>query len=1139
MFDLYNEAETPAGTPFDGRPAPQGWLATTGRAVMRGGVKAAKGAALAGSVLAPSEGDAGPDPGRVLPRKEDFFRFIDERLEPAEQFWADRGELSAGKKFVSGIMELPLQLVGGVPGIAMATTGNTGVSLINQGVDTETAAGVAALTGAGVTAMSALPQAGATIKQTLALALANPVTGAAQDATTRQILRARGYEGAGAQFDPFDIPARSVDLTLGLVFGGMAHYGKWRQTAPQQVLDAIDIVERAKQQQALNPFQPASTAAKAHDPAMAKALADLDNNQPVDVGQQMSQVPNRYTAEKLHADLRQMYSLPAEQADAVLFLAARRAAVKGQSLDAWVGENIAGMEQGTDSAYSPLFQDSQPREVVPPFHSRLLAEVGRLPQEKWQAADLAAKLQKTPGIKADELAWTGLDEFLAGKKSVTREEVRQYLEQNQVQVQEIVKGENIHDPALYGDYQLPGGKFYRELLLTLPDTEQTFDRLGKYYRSNHFEEPNILAHVRYAEHETAAGQKVLHLEEVQSDWHQARRDGKSVPNAPFAKTWHELALKRMLRHAAEKGFDRVTWTTGEQQAARYDLSKKLDLIDYAQSGDQWHLVGVRDGKRVIDQMIADRDLPDAVGKDMATKMRNGVGEPSADTQRKVMKGLELKIGGEGMSGFYDRMLPQFLAKLAKRFGGEMQDTALANGETVHSITIPEAWRDTMLHEGQPLFQYDGTEKGAVSFQKDGRAVIHALEAPDFSTAVHELAHIIEADLSKAERAQFDTWLHSQVPGTKWNRDQRELFARAFERYLIEGNAPPEVAGVFAKIRQFMLDVYRAIAGSAIDVKMNPQVRQAFDAILFADQFRTPKNDAHLREIAPTVKATIEEFNADIRDTYGDMAAGFDELPAPLPAGDVDAASASRQLSPLYPAEPSTIAERFGRDPANVPPVLRELLEGEARDLETATHDKVAIDGYQKSATVSTAAPWWLELNRMLREQGGNGMGKKEAINALRKSAKGEFDKLTPGQQQVVSEAIDHIDRTTQAMTREIDGVDLQPGDRFTSAHLEQRTVAAERNGRLILDNGETIPMAQPLRIIGEVDQSGRFADQPLNAADLILKEQGDFDLEVGTMEGQPVRRSATEWLNEARDEIAVAEQQQHLYHRAAVCMGLG
>jgi hypothetical protein len=49
-------------------------------------------------------------------------------------------------------------------------------------------------------------------------------------------------------------------------------------------------------------------------------------------------------------------------------------------------------------------------------------------------------------------------------------------------------------------------------------------------------------------------------------------------DAPFDKNWHELAMKRMLRYAAENGYDVVAWTKGEQQAERYELSNIVESI---------------------------------------------------------------------------------------------------------------------------------------------------------------------------------------------------------------------------------------------------------------------------------------------------------------------------------------------------------------------------------------------------------------------------------------------------------------------------------------------------------------------------------------------------------------------------------
>src|SRR5207245_1556204 len=88
-------------------------------------------------------------------------------------------------------------------------------------------------------------------------------------------------------------------------------------------------------------------------------------------------------------------------------------------------------------------------------------------------------------------------------------------------------------------------------------------------------------------------------------------DGKdaAVPDAPFKKTWHEFVLKRLIREAAEKGYDKIAWTPGEAQAERYDLSKKIDAIKLTDmkpaNGEGFHLVAYdHDGHTVFDKRLS-------------------------------------------------------------------------------------------------------------------------------------------------------------------------------------------------------------------------------------------------------------------------------------------------------------------------------------------------------------------------------------------------------------------------------------------------------------------------------------------------------------------------------------------------------
>jgi len=52
----------------------------------------------------------------------------------------------------------------------------------------------------------------------------------------------------------------------------------------------------------------------------------------------------------------------------------------------------------------------------------------------------------------------------------------------------------------------------------------------------------------------------------------------NIPDAPFKTTWPDLVMKRMIRWAAENGYDRVAWTPGDVQAARYNLAKQVHHI---------------------------------------------------------------------------------------------------------------------------------------------------------------------------------------------------------------------------------------------------------------------------------------------------------------------------------------------------------------------------------------------------------------------------------------------------------------------------------------------------------------------------------------------------------------------------------
>ena len=58
----------------------------------------------------------------------------------------------------------------------------------------------------------------------------------------------------------------------------------------------------------------------------------------------------------------------------------------------------------------------------------------------------AATLRNTPGVKAEEMKWLGLDDWLKGQKgTVTKAQVADFVRANQIEVKDVVKGKTAPD----------------------------------------------------------------------------------------------------------------------------------------------------------------------------------------------------------------------------------------------------------------------------------------------------------------------------------------------------------------------------------------------------------------------------------------------------------------------------------------------------------------------------------------------------------------------------------------------------------------------------------------------------------------------------------------------------------------------
>ena len=384
--------------------------------------------------------------------------------------------------------------------------------------------------------------------------------------------------------------------------------------------------------------------------------------------------------------------------------------------------------------------------------------------------------------------------------------------------------------AKFEKWSLPGGENYREVLLKLPSDakaptfEQWYEKThikplesyaddprmmeifrNKYdaevknmpkevsFKSTHWDDPNVLAHLRMSDRTGPKGEKLLHVEEMQSDWGQKGRKegfwtpekekqlkeaqqkfksfksdlydqyeqslindynqtpiiakartvqqspkaiaemfGKSdiydelnkasnvgsnekIPSAPYVTStqgWTDLALKRVLKEAAEGGYDGIVFTPGAEQAKRYDLSNTVDRIGYNPDTKELNYVkkNSQSGPESHPRNVDPKDLPSLVGKEVADKLLNS--KPN-NLGFHVLAGDEMTVGGEGMKGYYDKIVPTQLQKLVKGYDKDVKLGQMA-------VPIEGKNKMPMLHMPVTDKMREHILKGQKAYMRGGR-----------------------------------------------------------------------------------------------------------------------------------------------------------------------------------------------------------------------------------------------------------------------------------------------------------------------------------------------------------------------------------------------------------------------------------
>ena len=285
------------------------------------------------------------------------------------------------------------------------------------------------------------------------------------------------------------------------------------------------------------------------------------------------------------------------------------------------------------------------------------------------------------------------------------------------------------------------------------------------------------------------GKRVLHVEELQSDWGQEGRDkgfadtenpyevfnkktkevisrhpsysaawdayraipedqaadldtGKSTgpSTAPYVTNtqhWTDLALKHVLQEAAHGNYDGIVFSPGQAQADRYGLEKQVDSIKYWPE-DRTLSALQGNSTRIAKQDIGPEDLPSLIGKELSEKLLH------PDSVRKseydgstyhMLQGDQMKVGGGGMKSYYDQIVPKSVMRLAQQHDPEAKAAGpvdLGGGYSGFHLPMTDTLKNSIIDKGFSAFKRGGKVDKALaitrSFTKDGRAATMQLKA---------------------------------------------------------------------------------------------------------------------------------------------------------------------------------------------------------------------------------------------------------------------------------------------------------------------------------------------------------------------------------------------------------------------------
>jgi hypothetical protein len=232
----------------------------------------------------------------------------------------------------------------------------------------------------------------------------------------------------------------------------------------------------------------------------------------------------------------------------------------------------------------------------------------------------------------------------------------------------------------------------------------------KAFQSTHYKEPNILAHARVSDRTGPNGEKILHIEEIQSDWHQKARElrKQKIKELIRGGASEEDATKAVPVDYGYQPADQDSQINAliSKREAETSIPERMKMMEEIQSLQRIQESGVPDApfKGNWHELVIKRLLDDA--------SRNGYDRvlitPGAEQAKRYPdpnKTPEELL--RGFAGFYDEKLPLYLNKYGEKYGASVQPHSftMEGSETpLHAFDITPQMRGEIVEKGQSLYQ---------------------------------------------------------------------------------------------------------------------------------------------------------------------------------------------------------------------------------------------------------------------------------------------------------------------------------------------------------------------------------------------------------------------------------------------------